>query len=127
MSPRAKAPGDIVGKLSDILRREEEAISRRDLGKILALSAKKLALADRLASRLADVSAADDARLKARLQELSGVARSNAVLLEHLRAGVARARARLQSVSADARLPGVYQAAGRPLKPRSAGSAGRSA
>ncbi len=126
MTTETKAISRIVRETIKCLGREAEAIAHRDFRMLKSLTAKKVDLADALEQELAAVAAKLDEAIAAEFSEMQEMARSNAQRLLNLRDGTARARTRIQQLTAQDERIGVYQAKGTPLKARPVSASAKS-
>lgn len=108
----------IIRSLSKCLAGEAEAIARRDFPAIADFAQKKIGLTGEFEKAFEAAAEAPDETLKSALREMQQMAQENAVRLEHLRDGAARARVRIQELIAEKSRVGVYQAKGLPLRAR---------
>jgi len=117
----------IIRELIDVLRREADAVASRNLGALSRLIDRKESLADQLAMALDRRSGVVDDGLLAPLAAMQALAAANAARIRLLRDGAARARARIESLTASAREIGAYSAQGGLLRIRAAGATEREA
>ncbi len=127
MTPDNTDLESIIRSLIKCLTGEAEAIAERDFSSIAEAAQRKISLAAQFeAAVIADAKSLDDA-LTAALREMQTLAYANAVRLQNLRNGAARAHGRIQELIAEHSRLGVYQAKGLPIKLRPAAGSGRSA